>query len=69
MLLALCGQADREVVSRDPLPVDVVRRVPDVTKIRRRLGWKARVPLEEGLRRTVDWYRSLAPPGLTVAER
>ena len=38
--------------------LDVVRRVPDVTKMRTRLGWNARVPLEEGLRRTVDWYRS-----------
>jgi UDP-glucose 4-epimerase len=67
MLLVLCGQVDREVVSRDPLPVDVVRRVPDVTKIRTRLGWNARVPLEDGLRRTVDWYRAVAPSGLSVS--
>jgi nucleoside-diphosphate-sugar epimerase len=69
MLLELCEEGARDVVSRDPLPVDVERRVPDVTKIRTRLGWDARVPLEEGLRRTVDWYRSVATPGLTVAEK
>jgi UDP-glucose 4-epimerase len=67
MLLVLCGaQGARDVVSTDPLPVDVERRVPDVTKIRSRLGWAARVPLQEGLRRTVDWYRSAAPSDLSV---
>ena len=33
-----------------------VRR-PDISKARRVLGWEPRVPLEEGLRRTVDWFR------------
>jgi len=26
-------------------------------KIERELGWKAEVPLEEGLRQTIDWYK------------
>lgn len=47
-----------QLITSDPLPVDVQRRVPDVTKIRERLRWSARVSLEEGLRRTVDWYAS-----------
>jgi nucleoside-diphosphate-sugar epimerase len=29
----------------------------DATKLRRATGWKPRVGLEEGLRRTVDWFR------------
>jgi dTDP-glucose 4,6-dehydratase len=29
----------------------------DATKIARELGWKPEVDLEEGLRRTVEWYR------------
>jgi len=33
-----------------------VRR-PDIAKARRVLGWEPRVPLEEGLRGTVDWFR------------
>jgi len=33
-----------------------VRR-PDISKARRVLGWEPKVPLEEGLRRTVEWFR------------
>lgn len=31
--------------------------VVDSSKAQRRLGWKARVSLDEGIRRTVKWYR------------
>jgi len=34
------------------------RRVPDVRKAERILGFRAQVPLEEGLRRTIDWFRN-----------
>jgi len=33
------------------------RRVPDVRKAERVLGFRAEVPLEEGLKRTIDWFR------------
>src|SRR3954449_744149 len=37
--------------------VDVQRRWPDVAKAERLLGWKAQVPVREGIRRTVEWLR------------
>jgi nucleoside-diphosphate-sugar epimerase len=37
--------------------VDVQRRWPDVSKAERLLGWKAQVPVREGVRRTVGWLR------------
>ena len=37
--------------------VDVELRVPSVDKARRLLGFEAEVDLEEGLRRTADYYR------------
>jgi UDP-glucose 4-epimerase len=36
----------------------VTRRLADVTLARERLGWKAEVRLEEGLRRLVSWWRA-----------
>jgi UDP-glucuronate decarboxylase len=41
-----------------PLPVDDPRRrCPDITRARDILGWSPRVSLEEGLERTIDWFR------------
>jgi len=34
---------------------DVMRRIPDITRARTKLGFEPKVDLEEGLRRTVEW--------------
>jgi len=51
-----------------PLPEDdpKVRR-PDITRARSLLGWEPEVPLAEGIRRTVPWFRSLVDQGLAQA--
>ena len=36
------------------------RRVPDVTRAREVLGFEAQTPLEDGLRRTLEWFRGVA---------
>ena len=42
-----------------PLPVDDPKvRQPDITKARSRLGWEPRVRLEDGLKRTIDYFRT-----------
>jgi nucleoside-diphosphate-sugar epimerase len=38
-------------------PGETMRFVGDPSKARERLGWKARIGLEEGVRRTWEWYR------------
>jgi dTDP-glucose 4,6-dehydratase len=41
-----------------PLPIDdPQRRRPDIDKAKRVLGWEPQVPLEEGLRHTIDYFR------------
>jgi nucleoside-diphosphate-sugar epimerase len=41
-----------------PLPVDDPKqRKPDTTRARSLLGWEPKVELEEGLLRTVDYFR------------
>lgn len=38
---------------------DPQQRRPDITKAQTRLGWEPKVELEDGLRRTVDYFRKL----------
>jgi nucleoside-diphosphate-sugar epimerase len=38
---------------------DVELRIPDIGKARNLLGFRPRVELEDGLMRTIDWYRSM----------
>jgi dTDP-glucose 4,6-dehydratase len=48
-----------EIVFR-PLPVDDPKvRQPDITRAQTRLGWEPKVPLEEGLLRTIEYFRRL----------
>ena len=43
-----------------PLPEDdPTRRQPDITLAKEKLGWEPKVPLREGLAKTVEWFRSI----------
>ena len=59
----LCGSTSEIVF--EPLPVDDPRRRrPDITLARKLLAWEPRVPLEDGLARTIAWWRGSGPePG------
>ncbi|WNG22126.1 UDP-glucuronic acid decarboxylase family protein [Cystobacter fuscus] len=47
-----------------PLPKDDPKqRRPDITRAREWLGWEPRVGLEEGLRETISWFRTVAAQG------
>ena len=49
----------RSRIAQEPLPVDdpKVRR-PDITRARSLLGWEPKVPLKEGLERTIPQFRN-----------
>ena len=47
-------------IVEQPLPVDDPKvRQPDITRARQRLSWEPQVPLEEGLRRTIGYFRDI----------
>ncbi len=59
-VLELTGSASE--LKYEPLPPDdPVQRQPDISLARRRLGWEPAVPLREGLRKTIAWFRSIDP--------
>jgi UDP-glucose 4-epimerase len=47
-----------EIVFKPPLSADIELRIPETKKAENLLGYKAKVDLEEGIRRTADWYRA-----------
>lgn len=60
-IVRLSGSRSR-VVHADWNFADVELRIPDIAKARELLGFEPRVDLDEGLLRTIDWYRrSLRP--------
>ncbi len=53
----LCGSSSE--IAFLPLPKDDPRRrCPEIGKAKRLLGWEPRVQLEEGLRRTIEWFKA-----------
>ena len=56
MVVELTGTS-APIVHHD-LPVDDPKvRQPDITNARRKLGWEPKVPLREGLERTIEYFR------------
>ncbi|HCY64452.1 MAG TPA: NAD-dependent dehydratase [Oxalobacteraceae bacterium] len=51
-----------------PIPSDdPVRRRPDITLAREKLGWEPKVCLDDGLMKTIDYFRQALAGGLRMA--
>jgi dTDP-glucose 4,6-dehydratase len=58
LVLRLTGS--KSPIVFEPLPADDPKqRRPDITRARRLLGWEPKVALEEGLKRTIGYFREL----------
>ena len=57
-VLALTGS--KSPVVQRPLPVDDPRvRQPDITRAQQLLGWEPKIPLDDGLTRTIAYFRGV----------
>jgi UDP-glucuronate decarboxylase len=58
-VLKLTGSKSK--LTRLPLPADDPKqRQPDITRARNTLGWQPKVKLEDGLKETIRYFRSIA---------
>jgi len=58
MVIELTGTRAKLVYR--PLPADdPTQRRPDITLAKSRLGWEPTIPLREGLKKTIDWFRTI----------
>ncbi|MEM3365323.1 MAG: NAD(P)-dependent oxidoreductase [Candidatus Bathyarchaeia archaeon] len=57
LILKLLGKDDSNVTYKDSEPFTTVVKRPDSSKAKRDLNFRLTVPLEEGLRRTVEWFK------------
>jgi len=60
LVLRLTGSSSA-VEYLPPREDDPTRRRPDISRAKERLGWEPAVPLEEGLKRTIAWFKEHLP--------
>ena len=55
----IAATGSRSPIVFEPLPEDdLLLRCPDISRARTALGWEPMVGLDEGLARTIPWFRS-----------
>ncbi len=54
--------SNSEILLQPARPEEIARRRPDITKAGALLDWRPTVPLDEGLRHTAAWLRSVLEP-------
>ncbi len=59
LVLELIPSSSSNITYHDPVPDDPARRRPDIGRARSELNWEPAVPLHEGLRRTIDYFREV----------
>ena len=62
LILRLTGHNPSQIVFDTSKPEGVMTRALDIGRAQRLLGWEPKVSLEDGLRRTIEWYVKARPP-------
>jgi len=54
----IAGSSSKLVIGK-ALESDIQERIPDIAKARSMLGFEPKVGLDEGLKKTIEWYRKI----------
>ena len=60
LTIELVGNSNKVVYQSLP-PDDPTRRRPDIGLAKEHLGWEPKIPLREGLQKTIDWFKTINP--------
>jgi UDP-glucuronate decarboxylase len=59
LVLQLIPSSTSSIEYLDPVPDDPSRRRPDIGRARSELSWEPRVPLREGVQKTIEYFRKV----------
>jgi dTDP-glucose 4,6-dehydratase len=59
LILRILGKDDSKVIYKEAEPFTTRIKTPDSTKAKKDLGFRLTVSVEEGLRRTVEWFKKV----------
>lgn len=63
LVIELCGSSSK--INHLPLPEDdPIRRRPDIELAKTELGWEPKIPLKEGLTKTIAYFEKMLQKGL-----
>ncbi len=61
LILKQLGKDDSKVTCKESEQFTTKIKTPDSTKAKRELGFELKVPVEEGIAKTIEWFRRLPP--------
>jgi len=67
-VLELVGYKPKTIIFDTKKPIGVLSRALDISRAKQLLGWSPKVTLEEGLKRTIDWYIKVKPKSIETIE-
>ncbi|MCD6242341.1 NAD-dependent epimerase/dehydratase family protein [Candidatus Bathyarchaeota archaeon] len=67
-ILEIVGHKPKQVIFDKSKPEGVKSRALDISRAKRLLGWEPKVSLEEGLKRTVEWFMKARPKPVETLE-
>ena len=67
LIIAMTGSRSQLVFKALPSD-DPKQRQPDISLARQKLGWEPKVELRDGLKRTIDYFKSIVQPSSIIAQ-
>jgi GDP-L-fucose synthase len=58
IIIQIDGYNNAEVIYDASKPTMIPKRLIDPSKAKRTLGFEAKTPVEEGIKKTIEWYRN-----------